>query len=137
MGEKLSLRDKLKGFLCLVFAPQRFQALQEKHGSAAAIGTLLRRQLFASLWFVLTAVATGAVSAYLMSFANYRLLETARVWLLVAALALILWSAVIRLGWPIQTWDGKSYGEQIDAFGFRLLAWCGTALAAFATVGPR
>ena len=137
MGGKLSSLSKFKGFLCLIFAPQRFQALQEKHGSDPASGKLLRRQLFSSLTLVLTAVATGAASAYLMSLANYRLLETAREWLLVAALALILWSAVVRLGWPMQTWNGESYSEQIDAFSFKVLAWCGTALAVFGTVAPR
>ncbi len=136
MGGKLSLLSKLKGFLCLVFAPQRFQALQEKHGSDPASGKLLRRQLFSSLILVLTAVTTGAVSAYIMSLANRGLLETARVWLLVAALALILWSAVARLGWPIHTWNGESYSEQVDAFSFKVLAWCGTVLAVFGTVAP-
>ncbi len=137
MGGKLSALSKLKGFLCLVFAPQRLQALQKKHGSDAASGELLRRQLFSSLILVLTGVTTGAVSAYIMSLASWRLLETGRDWLLVAALALILWSAVVRLGGPIQTWNGESYSEQVDAFSFKVFAWCGTALAVFATVAPR
>jgi hypothetical protein len=132
-------------FVILLFAPERFLALQKQDnelrnaqskGEREPSAFVVRRAFFKAALLVTLSGAIGYLAGLTMG--TYTCGSPKYVmWLQIVGACLLLWGTLFVRGWEVQTYGGHTLTERVNHWIYRALYCVGTAVVVFSLAWPQ